>query len=74
MLALFVSVGIRERRDVQLAEGPAEGDQLRITQVLTADHEHEVLGQRFAQAHACALVQIAHIAATDLGAERRIDR
>ena len=63
------SAGLLYRRQIQLAETPAEGDKLIVAQILTTKQEHQVFQPSLMDRPENIVVDIAKIDADDLGGE-----
>src|SRR5690348_7252884 len=63
------SAGLLYRRQIQLAEAPAEGDQLIVAQILTSKQEHQVIQPSLMDRPEGVVVDIAKIDADHLGGQ-----
>jgi energy-converting hydrogenase Eha subunit G len=67
----MAGLGRRRGMDVQLAELAAEGQVLILRQMLVAEEDHQVLGQRAVDLVHLAVADLAQIDAADLAADDR---
>ncbi len=74
MRARFFLAGFCQRREIELTQAPAEGQQVRITQLLAADADHQVVEQGLVDLLKRSLIQPAHVAAGHFGTQGRCQR